>query len=91
MASSTSSSHHVTRPLDPLAAAIVVVLCLSWGVNQVATKLAIHDIPLPFSRMRTRVGNCEWSAELGGPTTAQFAGFLQVVWYIVTMPENRSG
>ena len=38
-------SSHVTRPLDPIAAAIVVVLCLSWGVNQVAVKLAIHDIP----------------------------------------------
>ena len=23
----------------------MVVLCLSWGFNQVATKLAIHDIP----------------------------------------------
>jgi drug/metabolite transporter (DMT)-like permease len=34
-----------TRPLDALAASIVVVLCLSWGFNQVATKLAIHDIP----------------------------------------------
>ena len=34
-----------TRPLDALAAGIVVVLCLSWGFNQVATKLAIHDIP----------------------------------------------
>lgn len=34
-----------TRPLDTLAAGIVVVLCLSWGFNQVATKLAIHDIP----------------------------------------------
>jgi len=43
--SAPPSSHHVTRPLDPLAAAIVVVLCLSWGFNQVATKLAIHDIP----------------------------------------------
>jgi drug/metabolite transporter (DMT)-like permease len=40
-----TSSHHITRPLDPIAAAIVVVLCLSWGVNQVAVKLAIHDIP----------------------------------------------
>jgi drug/metabolite transporter (DMT)-like permease len=28
-----------------VAASIVVVLCLSWGFNQVATKLAIHDIP----------------------------------------------
>jgi drug/metabolite transporter (DMT)-like permease len=42
---STPSSHHVIRPLDPIAAAITVVLCLSWGFNQVATKLAIHDIP----------------------------------------------
>ena len=42
---SSPASHHVTRPLDALAAAIVVALCLSWGFNQVATKLAIHDIP----------------------------------------------
>jgi drug/metabolite transporter (DMT)-like permease len=33
------------RPLDLTAALIVVVLCLSWGFNQVAVKLAIHDIP----------------------------------------------
>jgi drug/metabolite transporter (DMT)-like permease len=43
--SSPSPHHHHTRPLDPLAAAIVVVLCLSWGVNQVSVKLALHDIP----------------------------------------------
>jgi drug/metabolite transporter (DMT)-like permease len=43
--SSAPSSHHITRPLDPIAAAVVVVLCLSWGFNQVAVKLAIHDIP----------------------------------------------
>jgi len=34
-----------TRPLDAVAAAVVVVLCLFWGFNQVAVKLAIHDIP----------------------------------------------
>jgi drug/metabolite transporter (DMT)-like permease len=43
--SSAPASHHVTRPLDAVAAAIAVVLCLSWGFNQVAVKLAIHDIP----------------------------------------------
>ena len=42
---SSAPSSHVTRRLDPIAAAIVVVLCLSWGFNQVATKLAMHDIP----------------------------------------------
>jgi drug/metabolite transporter (DMT)-like permease len=35
----------MSRPLDPAAAAIVVFLCLSWGFNQVAVKLAIADIP----------------------------------------------
>jgi len=42
---SSPASNSVTRPLDAVAAAIVVGLCLSWGFNQVATKLAIHDIP----------------------------------------------
>jgi drug/metabolite transporter (DMT)-like permease len=42
---SPSPHHHITRPLDALATAVVVLLCLSWGFNQVAVKLAIHDIP----------------------------------------------
>ena len=33
------------RPLDLAAAAIVVGLCVSWGGNQVAVKLALPDIP----------------------------------------------
>jgi drug/metabolite transporter (DMT)-like permease len=43
--STAPASHHVTRPLDAVATAIVLVLCLSWGFNQVAAKIAIHDIP----------------------------------------------
>jgi drug/metabolite transporter (DMT)-like permease len=35
----------MSRPLDALAAAVVVMLCLSWGFNQVAIKLAIGEIP----------------------------------------------
>jgi drug/metabolite transporter (DMT)-like permease len=35
----------VARPLDAAAAALVVVLCLNWGFNQVAVKLAMPDIP----------------------------------------------
>jgi len=42
---SPSVPDNVTRPLDAMAAAIVVMLCLSWGFNQVSMKLAIHDIP----------------------------------------------
>ena len=36
---------HPSRPLDAFAIAITVGLCLSWGFNNVAIKLAIHDIP----------------------------------------------
>jgi drug/metabolite transporter (DMT)-like permease len=34
-----------SRPLDALAIAVTVVLCLTWGFNQVAVKLAINDVP----------------------------------------------
>ncbi|CAN0451763.1 unnamed protein product, partial [Phaeothamnion confervicola] len=51
--STTPSTHHATRPLDAFAAAVVVVLCLSWGFNQVAVKLAIHDVP-PFMQATIR-------------------------------------
>jgi drug/metabolite transporter (DMT)-like permease len=40
-----SAPSAATRPLDAMAAVIVVGLCLSWGVNQVSIKLAIHDVP----------------------------------------------
>jgi drug/metabolite transporter (DMT)-like permease len=42
-----------SRPLDALAIAIVVGLSLCWGFNQVAIKLAIHDIP-PFLQSAVR-------------------------------------
>jgi drug/metabolite transporter (DMT)-like permease len=44
------SSHQRTtpsagRPLSPGAVALMLVLCLSWGFNQIAVKLALPDIP----------------------------------------------
>ena len=45
MSSSASTTHHHIRPLDAIAVGVVVMLCLSWGFNQVSVKLAIHDIP----------------------------------------------
>jgi drug/metabolite transporter (DMT)-like permease len=36
---------HASRPLDAVATALMVVLCLSWGLNQVAIKLALPEIP----------------------------------------------
>jgi drug/metabolite transporter (DMT)-like permease len=34
------------RPLDVSAAVLMTFLCVAWGFNQVAVKLAIHDIPV---------------------------------------------
>src|SRR5215212_8323137 len=34
-----------TRPLDAASMVLVVFICLIWGFNQPAIKLAIHDVP----------------------------------------------
>jgi len=49
----SATTNHVTRPLDALAAGVVVVLCLSWGFNQVAVKLALPEIP-PYTQAMIR-------------------------------------
>lgn len=41
----TPATHYEARPVDAMAAAIVVAVCLSWGLNQVAIKLTLLDIP----------------------------------------------
>ena len=42
-----------SRPLDAFAVTVTVGLCLFWGFNNVAIKLAIHDIP-PLIQSSTR-------------------------------------
>jgi drug/metabolite transporter (DMT)-like permease len=37
--------HPAARPLDAFAVALTIALCLSWGFNQVAVKLALAEIP----------------------------------------------
>jgi drug/metabolite transporter (DMT)-like permease len=41
------------RPLDRLAVAVMLALCASWGVQQVAAKVAIVDIP-PITQVGAR-------------------------------------
>src|SRR5215510_14926820 len=43
--SSDKTKPYAGRPLSPGAAALMLVLCLSWGFNQIAVKLALADIP----------------------------------------------
>jgi drug/metabolite transporter (DMT)-like permease len=44
-----------SRPLDAFAIAVTVGLCLCWGFDNVAIKLAIHDIP-PMIQSSARSG-----------------------------------
>jgi len=39
------------RPLSPGAIALMLVLCLSWGFNQIAIKLALPDMPAMMQAM----------------------------------------
>jgi drug/metabolite transporter (DMT)-like permease len=43
--SSTSVTSSAGRPLSPGAVALMLMLCLSWGFNQVAVKLVLPDVP----------------------------------------------
>jgi drug/metabolite transporter (DMT)-like permease len=43
--SSTSDSRSAGRPLSPGAIALMLMLCLSWGFNQIAIKLVLPDVP----------------------------------------------
>lgn len=51
----TSVHHHAVRPLDAGAVALIAFLCLCWGFNQVAVKLALPDIP-PLIQLTIRTG-----------------------------------
>jgi drug/metabolite transporter (DMT)-like permease len=44
------------RPLSPGAVALMLMLCLSWGFNQVAVKLALPDLPPMLQAMIRSAG-----------------------------------
>jgi drug/metabolite transporter (DMT)-like permease len=43
--SSTAATPSAARALSPGAVALMLMLCLSWGFNQVAVKLVLPDVP----------------------------------------------
>lgn len=54
--SSNQVKHDAGRPLSPGAIALMLMLCLSWGFNQVAVKLALPDIPAMMQAMFRSIG-----------------------------------
>ena len=45
MSSHQTRINSAGRPLTPGAVALMLMLCLSWGFNQIAVKLVLPDIP----------------------------------------------
>ena len=45
MSSDNLKASRAGRPLNATAVALMVMLCLSWGFNQITVKLALPDIP----------------------------------------------
>jgi drug/metabolite transporter (DMT)-like permease len=44
------------RPLSPIAIVLMLVLCVSWGFNQIAVKLALPDIPAMTQALFRSIG-----------------------------------
>jgi drug/metabolite transporter (DMT)-like permease len=51
----TTTSQLRSRPLDAGASVLISLLCLSWGLNQVAIKFAFPEVP-PFTQALIRTG-----------------------------------
>jgi drug/metabolite transporter (DMT)-like permease len=89
MSAANSSGPLASRPLDAFGIAVTLGLCLSWGFNNVAIKLAIHDIPpLIQSSARSAIAAvlvCIWAQARGIPLFkrdgALAAGLLAGVFF----------
>jgi drug/metabolite transporter (DMT)-like permease len=83
------------RPLSPGAVALMLMLCLSWGFNQIAVKLALSDIPpmlqatirsvgaLPVLLLIARARGVKIFASDGTLGAGLFAGLLFGVEFVL--------
>jgi drug/metabolite transporter (DMT)-like permease len=88
MTSEKLSLASAERPLGPRAIALMLMLCLSWGFNQIAVKLALPDIPpflqgtirsigaLPVLLLIVRIRGVKILARDGTLSAGLFAGLL---------------
>src|SRR3954453_14636449 len=54
--SSTTVTPSTARPLSPGAVVLMLMLCLSWGFNQIAVKLVLPDVPPMLQALSRSVG-----------------------------------
>ena len=56
MSSEQTNKPSAGRALSPGAAALMLMLCLSWGFNQIAVKLVLPDVPPMLQALSRSVG-----------------------------------
>src|SRR4051812_17115468 len=56
MSSEPTTIASAGRPLSPGAVALMLMLCLSWGFNQIAVKLILPEIPPMLQALIRSVG-----------------------------------
>jgi drug/metabolite transporter (DMT)-like permease len=95
MPSNEMRSDAAERPLGPVAIALVLMLCLSWGFNQVSVKLLLPDIPpmlqatirsvvaLPLLLLIARLRGVKMFASDGTLGAGLFAGILFGVEFLL--------
>jgi drug/metabolite transporter (DMT)-like permease len=54
--SSNQTNPSAGRPLSPGAVVLMLMLCLSWGFNQIAVKLVLPDVPPMLQALTRSVG-----------------------------------
>src|SRR3954471_5218762 len=54
--SSNQATPSAGQPLSPGAIALMLILCLSWGFNQIAVKLVLPDVPPMLQALTRSVG-----------------------------------
>ena len=56
MSSEQANKPSAGRALSPGAVALMLMLCLSWGFNQIAVKLVLPDVPPMLQALSRSVG-----------------------------------
>jgi drug/metabolite transporter (DMT)-like permease len=95
MSSNEPPINPAERPLSPGAVVLMLMLCLSWGFNQIAVKLALPDIPpmlqgmirsagaLPVLLLIARFRGVKMFAADGTLGAGLFAGLLFGVEFVL--------
>ena len=88
--SSTPMNSSAARALTPGAIALVLMLCLSWGFNQIAVKLALPDVPPMMQALIRSAGALPVMMAVGWFRGVKFFS-ATARWFLACVPGCCSG